>query len=81
MTLQAVQSIAHVLRMSTKTLYDIYCIKIDAIAYILHFRTNRGLTDQTEVQYSTIDPLPWFSKLLTFWKELSVAPRLQPLKI
>ena len=80
MTLQAVRSIAHILRMSTKTMYNIYCIKIDAIAYILHFRTNRGLTDQTEVQYSTIDPLPWFSKLLTFWKELSVAPRLQPLK-
>ena len=70
-TLQAVWS---VLRMSMKTLYNIYCIQIDVIAYILHFQTNRGLTDQTEVQYSTIDPLPWFSKLLTFWKELSVAP-------
>jgi hypothetical protein len=81
LTLLAIQSIPHALRMSTKVLYNIDCIQIDAIAYILYFQTNQGLTDQNEVQYSMTDPLPWFSKLLTFWKELCVALQLQPLKL
>ena len=81
LTLLAIQSIPHDLRMSTKVLYNIDHIQIDAIAYILYFRTNWGLTDQNKVQYSMTDPLPWFSKLLTFWKELCVALRHQPLKL
>jgi hypothetical protein len=81
LTLLAIQSIPHALRMSTKVLYNINCIQIDAIAYISHFWTNQELTNWNKVQYSMTDLLPWFSKLLTFWKELCVALRLQPLKL
>src|ERR1700732_2076895 len=60
LTLLAIQSIPHALRMSTKVLYNIDHIQIDAIAYILYFQTNRGLTDRNKVQYSMTDKIADF---------------------